>query len=224
MQNKLAKLSRNTYREMPYHTTFGRCTRLAILILFIVTWKPLPTAFAATNSNILPAIQRCQELTAASGNLYRLRSELEIRAQQQDALAEFCLSFMPDPRNAYAAFYWLQQSATHGLPDAQLLMGTAYETGMWTDVDPSQALAWFTRAAEQNFGPAQFELGAIYYEGRLGLKPDHQESLFWITLADHRQIPEAQELRAALERTVVTQEREIVRQRVQTWYRTHADR
>ncbi|GJL53106.1 MAG: hypothetical protein NPIRA02_02380 [Nitrospirales bacterium] len=172
----------------------------------------------------MPAIQSCRELTAAAGNLYRLRSELEVRSQQQDALAEFCLSFMPDPRNAHAAFYWLQLSATHGLPDAQLLMGTSYETGMWTDVDPQQALAWFIQAAQQNFGPAQFELGAIYYEGRLGLKPDHQEALFWTTLAYHSQIPEAQELRAALERTLVPQEREIVQQRVQSWYRVVAGR
>ncbi len=150
-------------------------------------------------------------------NLYRLRFELEVRAEQHDALAEFCLSLVPDPRSARAPFHWLQRAAKHGLPEAQILLGTAYETGMWTDPDPQQALTWFTQAARQNFGPAQFELAAIYYEGRLGLSPTPQEALFWATLADKRQIPEAQELRTTLERSVTAGGLEEVKERLHRW-------
>jgi len=163
---------------------------------------PLSYAITPSSPAALPAVRKCQELTAAAGNLYRLRIQLEAQAQQQDPLAEFCLSLVPDPRNARAPFQWLQQSAQHGLPEAQLLMATAYETGMWTDPDPQQALVWFTQAARQGFALAQFELAAIHFEGRLGVQPNLPESLFWATLADEHQIPEARELRASLERAV----------------------
>ena len=153
-----------------------------------------------------------------AGNLYRLRVQLEARAQRQDPLAEFCLSLVPDPRNTLAPFQWLQQSAQHGLPEAQLLMGTAYETGMWTDPDPQQALDWFTQAARQDFALAQFELAAIHFEGRLGVQPNLPESLFWATLADEHQIPEAQELRASLERALNPEQKQMVRRRLQEWH------
>ncbi|GJL52819.1 MAG: hypothetical protein NPIRA01_40460 [Nitrospirales bacterium] len=147
-----------------------------------------------------------------------MRVQLEARAQEQDPLAEFCLSLVPDPRNSLAPFQWLEQSAKHGLPEAQLLMGTAYETGMWTDPNPQQALDWFTRAARQDFGLAQFELAAIHFEGRLGVQPNLPESLFWATLADEHQIPEAQELRASLERALKPGQKQMVRRRLQEWY------
>ncbi|GJL61683.1 MAG: hypothetical protein NPIRA04_03370 [Nitrospirales bacterium] len=179
---------------------------------------PLSYALPPSGPAELPAVRKCQELTAVAGNLYRLRVQLEARAQQQDPLAEFCLSLVPDPRDALAPFQWLAQSAKHGLPEAQLLMGTAYETGMWTDPDPQQALVWFTHAAQKDFGLAQFELAAIHFEGRLGIQPNLPESLFWATLADEHKIPEAQELRASLERALKPRQQQMVRLRLQEWH------
>ena len=185
-----------------------------------MTGVPISYALTPSSPTALPAVQQCQRITAVAGNLYALRVQLEARAQQQDPLAEFCLSLVPDPRNTLAPFQWLQQSAKHGLPEAQLLMGTAYETGMWTDPDPHQALVWFTKAARQDFALAQFELAAIHFEGRLGIQPNRLESLFWATLADEHQIPEAQELRASLERALNLKERESVHKRLQAWNET----
>ncbi len=179
---------------------------------------PISYAIPPSSQAALPAVRKCQELTAVAGNLYRLRVQLEAQAQQQDPLAEFCLSLVPDPRNKLAPFQWLQQSAKHGLPEAQLLMGTAYETGMWTTPDPQQALDWFTLAARQDFGLAQFELAAIHFEGRLGVQPNLLESLFWATLADEHKIPEAHELRASLERALNPGQKQMVRRRLQEWY------
>ena len=211
-------LSRNTYREMTYKGTLRRHKTVCCLSLFLITGVPLSYAIAPSSPAALPAVLKCQELTAVAGNLYRLRVQLEAQAQQQDPLAEFCLSLVPDPRNKLAPFQWLQQSAKHGLPDAQLLMGTAYETGMWTDPDPRQALIWFTQAARQDFPLAQFELAAIHFEGRLGIQPNLPESLFWATLADGHKIPEAQELRASLERALNPGQQHMVRRRLQEWY------
>ncbi|MFP6689441.1 MAG: tetratricopeptide repeat protein [Alphaproteobacteria bacterium] len=51
------------------------------------------------------------------------------------------------------------------MPHAQVDLGYSYETGTGVARDPVKAVAWYRRAAEQDFPQAQYYLGAAYERG-----------------------------------------------------------
>jgi TPR repeat protein len=48
--------------------------------------------------------------------------------------------------------------------------------------DYAQAVAWYRKAADQGFAPAQYNLGLYYYDGQ-GVPQDYAEAYFWEDLA-----------------------------------------
>ena len=48
--------------------------------------------------------------------------------------------------------------------------------------DDPLGIIWYSRAAEQNYGPAQLRLAAMYKDGR-GAPQDYEEAYFWLVLA-----------------------------------------
>jgi TPR repeat protein len=57
--------------------------------------------------------------------------------------------------------------------------------------DPVEAEKWHLKAAEQDFAPAQFNLGVMYYEGRV-VRRDNAEALKWYRLAAEQDFAPAQ--------------------------------
>jgi hypothetical protein len=76
----------------------------------------------------------------------------------------------------------LRRLATQGDPTAQYALGVRYATGDEVKQDDAQALALFTKAAEEGSVPAQATLGAYYWAGR-GVPQDLKKAYFWAVLA-----------------------------------------
>ena len=195
----------------------SRLTATACLILLPM----LALAETTPPISLFPALTSCQAARAQypTGAAYAAHFR-DRAAQTHDGVAEFCLSFMPtDPTEALR---WLEQSATKGLPEAQLLLGSAYEVGHGVPQDPKKAWAWYSAAAHHDFGPAQYELAAILYSGqRLGHAHNYAHALFWAELAASHHVPDAKELREVLRSLVPPAQQTAIRQAVTTWKATH---
>ncbi|MCU1298648.1 MAG: hypothetical protein JWO91_2926 [Acidobacteriaceae bacterium] len=76
----------------------------------------------------------------------------------------------------------LRRLAMQGDPMAQYALGVRYATGDEVKQDDTQALALFTKAAEEGSVPAQATLGAYYWAGR-GVPQDLKKAYFWAVLA-----------------------------------------
>lgn len=186
---------------------------IAIFVSIIQAAEPVDSLF--------PALARCQAARAAYPTGSHYADHFQALAQETtDGFAEFCLSFMPnDPHQAIG---WLEQAAQKGLPEAQLLLATAYELGHRVEVDPRQAWYWYQAAAHKNFGPAQYEVAAILYGGtRLGQSQDFAKALFWAELAAYNRVPQATELRDILLKLVAPDEAAAIRHAVRSWLNQH---
>ena len=66
---------------------------------------------------------------------------------------------------------------------AQFSVGQMYYMGQGVLRDNAQADAWYRKAADQGFAYAQFDLGAAYEDGRLGVSQDYSLAHMWFNLA-----------------------------------------
>ncbi len=69
-----------------------------------------------------------------------------------------------------------------GYAPAQLYLGMMYALGQGVPQDYSEALKWFSLAAEQGNTQAQYALGSMYYEGR-GVPQVYSVAFKWFSLA-----------------------------------------
>ena len=76
----------------------------------------------------------------------------------------------------------LRKLAEQGDPAAQFALGARYATGEQVKQDYSEAVRWFTQAADRGHILAQATLGAYYWAGR-GVQPDLTKAYFWSALA-----------------------------------------
>ncbi|MFT8802352.1 MAG: tetratricopeptide repeat protein [Gluconobacter cerinus] len=83
----------------------------------------------------------------------------------------------PEERSRAVAF--IQQAATDGLPDAELMLGTILEYEGGKD---AQAFSHFMKAATQNHSVAQMKVGVAYYQGR-GVERDVSKAETWLRKA-----------------------------------------
>jgi len=76
----------------------------------------------------------------------------------------------------------LRNLAEQGDPAAQFALGARYATGEGVKQDYTEAVNWFTQAADRGHILAQATLGAYYWAGR-GVSPDLTKAYFWSALA-----------------------------------------
>jgi len=99
------------------------------------------------------------------------------------ALANFAFAApqagRPDvcPREA-KDFAVIQQRAETKDPVAQTALASCYDLGMHVKPDGMQSIRWITRAANQGYVPAEYEMGRIYLYGR-GIPIDYAQALLW---------------------------------------------
>jgi len=84
------------------------------------------------------------------------------------------------------------RSAELGHPVAQYNLAMMYANGEFVNVDYQQAVYWFRKSAQQDFSPAQYRLGELYYFNRGGLKGDLAKAVALFTKAAEQNDPEAQ--------------------------------
>lgn len=76
----------------------------------------------------------------------------------------------------------LLAEAKAGEPGAQYLLGFMYAEGQGLKQDFSEAVKWYTKAANQGHAGAQLMLGMMYGEGR-AVKKDDRKAVKWYTKA-----------------------------------------
>ena len=80
------------------------------------------------------------------------------------------------------AVKWLRPAAAQGLPPAQSLLGSAYESGRGVRRSDKQAAKWYEAAADHGDRPAQSSLAGFYERG-IGVDQDLKEAYFWYAVA-----------------------------------------
>lgn len=80
-------------------------------------------------------------------------------------------------REQEIAYDRLQLSAERGLPVAQFMMGEVARNGTLFPPNDTLARSWYQKAAVQGHGPAIYQLGLMYRDGRGGLPRDEEEFL-----------------------------------------------
>ena len=103
--------------------------------------------------------------------------------QAQRRLADCYATGVGVEKNTEASRKWYTQAANNGDAESQHALGMV---NMFESVEDAnraeEAIAWYRKAAEQGYGPAQVSL-AIHYGGGLGVKKDTSESLKWYRAA-----------------------------------------
>ena len=115
-----------------------------------------------------------------------LLAVLDARGQTQ-AEAQYELG------NAYATGDGVQENERWGLDifPAVLKPGKRYATGDGVQQDSTQALYWWTKAADQGHAEAQNKLGNAYYRGT-GVDQDYTQSAHWWKKAAEQGLTDAQ--------------------------------
>jgi len=86
----------------------------------------------------------------------------------------------------------ITKMAQDGDAVAQYQLARLYRNGVGVTKNEAEALAWFTKSANQNYAPAQSTLGTIYRFGLLGTTQDTQKAIEWYQKAADQQFPPAQ--------------------------------
>lgn len=89
-------------------------------------------------------------------------------------------------------FEWYARSAELGNTAAQYNVAMMYANGEGVNVDYQQAAYWFGKAAAQEFPPALYRLGEMYYFGRGGLAGNLQRAVGLFQAASERGDADAQ--------------------------------
>ena len=79
----------------------------------------------------------------------------------------------------------LMAKAEEGKPDAEFLVAVQYELGAKVKKDPSEAAAWYRKAAEKGYAQAQHSLGVLYEYGN-GVPVDYATAISWYRKAAQR--------------------------------------
>ena len=95
--------------------------------------------------------------------------------------------------------HW-QTLADAGDPDAQVALGTAYNTGFGVPADPKKAFALMQQSAAQGYAPGQHGLGTMYASGD-GVRKDAAEAFKWFSLAAEQGFTRAQGALAGMYQT-----------------------
>jgi len=116
--------------------------------------------------------------TAVTAALKRLTVDADLAVRQGAAYLSGSAGF----KDAEKAAQLFRQAAELDHPAGQFMLGRLYETGEGVTRSFAAALEWYTKSANQGFGPAAMVMGDLYSDG-LGVKQDLIEALAWYRVA-----------------------------------------
>lgn len=150
------------------------------------------SGMAARNS-VDPAQARLEMTAHLAAMTQNDVKELSSRAASGDREAQFLLGTIYRQgriveKNAQLAEDWLLRSAEAGYAPAQSSVGLWYWYG---SKDPTRAVIWLQRAAQQGDPEAQFLLGSSYEQGSLGTT-DYEQARIWLAKSARQGHPDAQ--------------------------------
>lgn len=88
-------------------------------------------------------------------------------------------------------FTTVQQRVDANDPAAQTALASCYDLGIHVKPDGKESIRWLTKAANQGYAPAEYEVGRIYLYGR-GIPIDYAQALVWERKAAEQGDPRAQ--------------------------------
>jgi TPR repeat protein len=94
-----------------------------------------------------------------------------------EAMTRLAVDHM-DLQNFDEATRWFRKAADLGFPDAQLMLGSAYDYGKGVEKDSVEAVRWYRLAADQGNTSAQSIIGGMYLTGD-GVEKDIPTGLGW---------------------------------------------
>jgi len=107
-------------------------------------------------------------------------------AKANDKIAQYNLAMMYFSGeyfeyNGKKSLYWLEKSSIAGYKVAQVKLATFYKEGnnILVDKDYKKAFFWYYQAARQNYAPAQYYLGYLYFYG-YGVKIDLKKAAYYM--------------------------------------------
>jgi TPR repeat protein len=104
---------------------------------------------------------------------------LRRQAERGNVEAMTCLAAdYIDLQNFEESTRWFRKAAELGFPDAQVMLGSAYEQGKGVEKESAEAVRWYRRAAEQGDTTAQNIIGGMYLTGD-GVEKDIPTGLDW---------------------------------------------
>lgn len=98
---------------------------------------------------------------------------------------------MPRSAHLIEIFEKYARSAELGNAIAQYNLAMMYSNGESVYVDYQQAVYWFRKSAEQDFAPAEYRLGEMYYFAKGGLPRDLNKAIELFEKAAKQQDPDA---------------------------------
>jgi len=110
----------------------------------------------------------------------------------------------------------LQDGAAQGLAEAQYELGKAYRDGNGVSQDPSEAVRWFTAAAEHGYAKAQRHLGNHYASGD-GVSQDAMLAIMWLTLAAQQGLVTAEMSLQGVLAGASAEQRNEAERKLRTW-------
>jgi len=155
---------------------------LALLVLFVTTATPWPSAHAQTPAaDNDPNRPFNAQLQAGLAALERKHYSTALRswgplANSGEPRAQNNMGIMYErgwgvTQSYTEAMSWYRRAADQALPEAQYNLGTLYHNGYGTEVNNSQAVFWFKKAADQNLPDAMYMMGLHLYYGK-GIRQD----------------------------------------------------
>ena len=102
------------------------------------------------------------------------------RESSQDLLKQAETSF--NTQDYTSAYDYLKPLAEAGDGSAQFLIGSIYNDGLGREVDPTAAMIWFEKAAQNDMVKAQYLLGMGHVVGR-GVPQDYDKAFLWLKAA-----------------------------------------
>jgi TPR repeat protein len=111
-----------------------------------------------------------------SSRISQARTSTQVREPQAEASKPLAMPVAVDDLTG------LRKLAEQGDPAAQFALGARYATGEDVKQDYTEAVRWFSQAADHGHILAQATLGAYYWAGR-GVPPDLTKAYFWSALA-----------------------------------------
>ncbi len=120
------------------------------------------------------------------------------------------------------ALNFLKSEAERGNAIFQCSLGLFYLKGEVVRQDYNEAFRWFKAAAEQGLPEAQNFLGLCYSHG-LGVIQNYNEAYYWYLISYRNGDKNAKHGVKRIKNILTDQQKQEVQDRVNEWFRTHAE-
>ena len=108
-------------------------------------------------------------------NTYSLALKGDAKAQLKFA-KYYSNLYKKNYRVSKVEFYWYKKAAEQGLPEAQVQVAKLYSETLPFYPNYDEAIKWLLKAADQNYIPAQEDLGWAYLTGWWGEAENYKNS------------------------------------------------